>query len=513
MGLVWMQSTLLLIRTFGWTAVAAGALAAQAAVIDVGVRVIPLCDDTLIASMTGTQLQLHPPVRREEVFCFDAPWEHGEGGYATLLQEEDHYRLYYLAGGELTREYTCVAFSKDAIHWTRPNLGLFAYEGSSDNNIIWTGEKPAYCGSHNFSPFKDANPAALPSERYKAVSLAVAVPPGETERRKCLLGFVSHDGIHWKKVRDEPIITDGSFDSHNVAFWDTARQEYVCYLRIGRDGVRSIARATSKDFIHWSPSKPLDFGDTPLEQFYTNGIEPYFRNPYLYVGFPMRFVPPQQRNTVGFERRATDGLSDMVFMSSHDGLRWHRPFMEAFVRPGLDPYNWGGAHGNLTPVWHVLQTSESEMSIYWLERYGYNTLWVPGEKPGSLVPKTREKGEGELIVPVLRRGTLRLDGFASVRAGYKGGEMVTRRLIFDGRQLVLNLSTSAVGGIRVEIQDEAGRAIPGYALDDCIEFWGDEIERVVAWKESYDVRRLAGRPVRLRFAMRDADLYSIRFRP
>jgi hypothetical protein len=297
-----------------------------------------------------------------------------------------------------------------------------------------------------------------------------------------------------------------------VAFWDPVGQEYVCYLRVGREGKRSVARAASKDFVHWTKSEPLDFGDTPLEHFYTNGIEPYFRNPHLYLGFPMRFVPPQERSTVGFERRQVDGLSDMVFMSSEDGLRWHRTFMEAFVRPGLDPYNWGGAHGNCTPVWHVVQTGQAEISIYWLERYGYYTLWVPGSRPGSLVPKKRAKGEGEPIIPQLRRGTLRLDGFVSVNAPYKGGEMVTRPLVFKGRELLLNVSTSAVGSVKVEIQDATGKPMPGFALDDCIEIWGDEIERIVAWKGGHEVSKLAGKPVRLRFVMHDADLYSICFK-
>ena len=441
------------------------------AVRNVGSRPVLFVDDSLIERMNGTSLRLHNPIPREVVLKFDAPWEMGEGGYATVLREKDRYCLYYYSGGELAREYTCVAFSQDGIQWVKPNLGLFDFNGSKDNNIIWTGKDKAYCESHNFSPFKDDNPAAPESQRYKAVGLNNMVPPGESDRRKVLMGFVSADGIHWSRLQEEPIITEGSFDSHNVAFWDTVRGEYVCYLRIGREGKRSIARSTSKDFLHWTRPEPLDFGDAPLEHFYTNSIEPYFRNPHQYLGFPMRFIPPQERNTVGFERREIDGLSDMVFMSSEDGLHWKRPFMEAFVRPGLDPYNWGGAHGNCTPAWHVVQTGEAELSIYWLEHYGYHILWVPGKRPGTLEPKLRSKDQGA-IVAQLRRGTLRLDGFVSVNASYKGGDMTTRPIVFDGKELLLNFSTSAVGGMRVEIQDYSRKPIPGFALDDCDEFWG-----------------------------------------
>ena len=76
----------------------------------------------------------------------------------------------------------------------------------------------------------------------------------------------------------------------------------------------------------------------------------------------------------------------------------------------------------------------------------------------------------------------------------------------------INYATSAAGGLRVEVQDADGRAVPGCALDDCPEMFGDEIESVVLWKNGSDVSALAGKPVRMRFVMKDADLYSIRFR-
>jgi len=76
----------------------------------------------------------------------------------------------------------------------------------------------------------------------------------------------------------------------------------------------------------------------------------------------------------------------------------------------------------------------------------------------------------------------------------------------------MNFSTSAVGSLRIEIQDEAGNAIPGFGLADCPEIYGDFIDEVVKWKSGSDVSALAGKSVRLRFVMKDADLYSIRFR-
>lgn len=107
---------------------------------------------------------------------------------------------------------------------------------------------------------------------------------------------------------------------------------------------------------------------------------------------------------------------------------------------------------------------------------------------------------------------LRTDGFASVSAPWAGGAMVTKPFTFTGKELELSYRTGAPGFVRVEIQDAAGTPIPGFTLDDCPEIIGDELGRIVAWKQGADVSRLAGRPVRLRFVMKDADLFSMRFR-
>ena len=113
----------------------------------------------------------------------------------------------------------------------------------------------------------------------------------------------------------------------------------------------------------------------------------------------------------------------------------------------------------------------------------------------------------------VRRFTMRTDGFASVNAPFAGGTLLTKPLVFSGKRLVLNYSTSSVGSLKVEITDESGKALPGFSLEDSDEIIGDEIARTVSWKTQTDLSALAGRPVRLRFVMKDADLYSLQFQP
>lgn len=103
------------------------------------------------------------------------------------------------------------------------------------------------------------------------------------------------------------------------------------------------------------------------------------------------------------------------------------------------------------------------------------------------------------------------DGFVSVKGPLAGGELITKPLCFEGGQLQINFSTSAAGSVAVEIQDQAGKPVPGFALADCHLQYGDQLDRVVSWKSGADVSRMVGKPVKLRFHLKDADLYAFRF--
>jgi len=453
--------------------------------LDIGSRLELFVDDYLVDESRNVALRMHQPVPQEIALRFNKPWEGRTSYYVTVLQDDNIFRMYYRGSGSRAEggpQYTCCAESTDAIRWTRPAVKLHEHAGSQDNNIIWTG-----FGAHNFAPFIDENPDCKPGERYKAL----AGGP--------LIGLVSADGLHWKKLREEPVITQGAFDSQNVAMWDTVQNQYVAYFRVFANpetgtmshqvskgdlfsGVRSIARATSADFRNWSETVEINYGDTPREHLYTNAIVAYPRAPHIYLGFPKRFMTTRQ--AIG--EHPDIGVSDGVLMSSRDGLDWDRRFMEAFLRPGRDPGNWGERSNHIARG--ILQTAPDELSIYYIEHYRQ--------------PTAR-----------LRRATVRTDGFVSVNAPYRGGEFTTPPLRFEGSRLVINYATSAAGTVRVELRDSKDKPIAGYTLRDCPEIYGDEIERTVSWQRGEDVAKLQRRGVRLRFVMKDADLYSLRFQP
>lgn len=451
--------------------------------MELGTRCEMFVDDFLIAETHGVARKLHPPVRREIVLTTDQPWEGPTCAYFTVIQDGTKVRLYYRgsAGGSdhSDAQVTCMAESEDGIHFVRPKLGLIEAGGTRDNNVVWRGVE-----SHNFAPFLDPNPAAQRDERYKA--LGGIKQPGRNWKQGTtpggLYAFVSADGIHWRKLRPEPVITKGAFDSQNVALWDPERRRYMSFSRIFADNVRAIQSSTSSDFVEWTDGIPHHYATgVPAEHFYTSATMLAPTVPHLFLSFPMRFVPSRTKVPGHPGGR---GVSDAVFMTSRDGVNWDRPFLEAWVRPGPDPKNWT-ERSNMTAC-GLYDNGRGEWSLYISEHYRHDDHRI-------------------------RRLAVRQHGFASVHAGAKPGEFTTHPLTFAGRRLLLNYATSAAGTVQVEIQDTDGQPIRGFSLAESAALFGDELAAVASWKGGHELTTLAGKPVRLRVRMQDADLFALRF--
>jgi hypothetical protein len=503
----------------------AGAGGRSGDTFDIGSRRELFVDDAVIERLDGARLVLHQPQPREVALVCDRPWETLAPLYATVFADGDVYRMYYraaaaesLADGD-KRQFTCYAESRDGVAWTRRELGLVEFGTDARNNIVHRGVL-----SHNLTPFRDDNPDCRPDEKYKAVGGVRWGSDG-----LWLLG--SPDGLRWRTLHDRPLPLPGNFDSQNVLFWDAPRGEYRAYWRDHRRGDccvpdgRDVRTAASLDLVHWSEPRWLDYrparsgsaredgGDDPSgdhHQYYTNNVQPYARAPHLLLGFPMRYCDrgwtpatdalPQPEHRRELAGRSIEGgrptrlgtaLTDTLLMAGRDGQRF-RVWPEAFIPPGPQRTgNW--FYGTTAAAWGMPETRTAydgtvpELSFYVSEGY-------------------RLPGHGSLL-----RYALRLDGFVSVHASLDGGECITRPLAFIGGRLEINFATSAGGTLAVELQDASGRPIGGFGLTDCHLQYGDQLDRTVSWKGRADVSALGGKAVRLRFALRDADVYSFRF--
>jgi hypothetical protein len=500
-------------------AIAAGPTTAP---IDLGSRRELMADGFVIDTLSsGARLALHEATPREIAMVTDAPWEGNACHYRTIIKDGDLLRMYYLAahykmiGDENKAKlehphppFFCYAESRDGIRWTRPELGLVEFNGSKQNNIVLTNEsfldRGIRIAEAGITPFKDTNPACPADAKYNAVAIARVVA-SETERavNDGLAALKSPDGLHWSLMSDQPVITGGRFDSQNLAFWDATRGEYRAYHRDFNNRVRGIKTETSSDFLHWTTPRWIEFPGAAEQALYTNQVQPYPRAPHLLVGFPLRYADrgewsdalealpdvAARRLRSAASRRYGAVLTDSLFMCSRDGLSFKR-WDEPLIRPAGESWVYG------------------DNSI------GLGVIETPASRPGDVAELSFYVTEGYWRGPAMnvRRYTLRVDGFVSVTAPFSGGEWLSKPLTFDGETLNLNVRTSAAGSVRVEMQDEAGKPLTGFTLDDCAEIFGNSADYPVRWKNGTTLAALRGHPVRLHVVMKDADLFAIQFR-
>ncbi|MBQ8954813.1 MAG: hypothetical protein IJ048_11940 [Clostridia bacterium] len=469
-------------------------------------------DDFLIdRERSNTFHRVMTPEKKACCFSFDQPNEVFSISYPCIVKDEQGYKMYYQPWYEEDRTpCVCVVESQDGLTWRRPRLDMFQGHDIAENNIVIERVRDGCF------VFYDTNPNCPACEKYKAIGAArVRQPDGGEKTALCC--YVSPDGYHF--TFSHPMTRYGAFDSLNTALWDGSR--YVCYLRsfhnipgvdnsevLDLDGIyshdkwwlhatRDIRVMYSDDFRTWTLPQMIEFDDGYDYPLYTNNAALYGRAP-IYVGFPVRYCerPEWTANMAqmtGYEtkRLASQRVeprtgrvsTDCIFMCSRDGKTWHR-YNEAFLTPGYeDEHNW--IYGDCYLAYGMIDSGRESYYLYTIDRHFSFGCARP-----------------------LNRYEIRKDGFACCMAGGDERTLVTKPLIFDGSALRLNFATSAYGYIYVSLLDETGSA----ALSgESVEVFGDNIDRRVAFAEGFDLAALAGKPVRLRFRMRDAKLFSMIF--
>ena len=204
----------------------------------------------------------------------------------------------------------------------------------------------------------------------------------------------------------------------------------------------------------------------------------------------------QQRSKVSI--REGTAVTEGLFMSSRDGNNF-TVFQEAFIRPGLrakDSWFYGDNYQNnglVETKSSLAEDAPSELSMYLTE------ATLQNGKPAKL-----------------RRYSIRMDGFVSISAPMKGGKLTTKLIQFSGHKLSINYSSSARGGIRVGILGADGNYISGYEIENCPWIYGDSLNRIVEWTRSdglsYKVSSLSDQGIKLVFELKDADLFSFKFK-
>jgi len=371
-------------------------------------------------------------------------------------------------------------------------LGIHEFHGSKKNNIVLVSP-----GTH----FDSTSVMRLPHDKQWPYRMMTFIgrwpyedglvkekwgdPPPFSIKRHGHYAFGSKDGIHWEELNDnEPVLRA---NDRSMFWWDPAKRIFAGAAKRSHKGKRAQAYAWSRDMIRWTITPEwihvADERDHPGDE-----AEAAYGFPYgsQWIGYAeMRRVRKGQAGVVDAGTKINWEL-----LTSRDGRHWSRPIREMFFADGAEE-TWR------YKVFKVFSNPPIERDGRLMIYYGGKLGTVPVE-------------EGYEPFQAMCLATLRKDGFVSFDAGKDGGELLTKPIFVFGDRLTLNFVTSAYGDIRVELQDADGTPLRGFTLDECLPLSGDSLDRTVTWKSGGDLGRLAGKPVRIHFALHDTDLYSFR---
>jgi hypothetical protein len=456
-----------------------------------GTRAQLLVDDWLIASKQGVVRKTHACYKLPKpVLEPEKPWE-GQRVYlyGSVLYDTSagQFRLWYMSRNQekpakdprLTygrSDFVLYATSADGVTWTRPNLGLYEYDGSKQNNIVF--------GLHSPSIVLDARDRD-PSRRYKMLGYG----NGPGAHGYC--AAISPDGLHWTGLAENPVLKHG--DTITLAC-DSTQNEYLAFHKMPGThrgySRRMVYLATSRDFRNWSdprlvlaPDEQDDaWANSPGQrtEFYNFSAFEYGGQ---FLGLVTVFKKMRRLEKVSPGQSADDGPIDVQLVHSRDGRRWQRSEDRSPVIPnGPHPYDAGCILGVCnSPVFHG--------DAMWLYYTAITTTH------GGALPQKRIS---------IARAAWPKDRFVSLDAAAKG-QVETVILKPIGDRLHINADASA-GSVSVEVLGADDQVIPGYSADDCLPLTSDQVDYAVRWRNRD--RLPNNQSIRVRFRLERASLYA-----
>ncbi|MDA0832687.1 MAG: hypothetical protein O2955_03220 [Planctomycetota bacterium] len=469
-------------------------------------------DDVIIEEMSGVEKSLHQPIKYEgnPILVRDKPWEDSGPGYGTVHFDVDEnlFKMWYSVwkqGKEPSTAYLCYAVSSDGIEWTKPII-----DDGHNTNLVQQPDLDGFQCPGIFKDLRESNP----NRRYKM--LFSCAPDGTSKTWMSSIAF-SPDGLTWQ-ASDDPAVIPFS-DTQLCPFWDQRQQRYVAFLRFGPPNTRIISRIESEDFLHWSPKvtvlRKTKMDDPMATQFYQMAPFPYGN---YYFGLiaayhnetlkqPTTDSPwtdrknlqlAYSRNGVTWSRVGKNGT--IPTRELNDDKDWLPIAQDAIFLPYGEKdkdWDWGTVSPYFTPQPIIVN---DEIWMYYMAQNGRNWWTYTGDPP-KFDPDAKEPDLGVGLAK------LRLDGFVSIDAGDTEGTLTTKPLIFLGDTLEVN--TNAEGGsLLVEALDEDGNSIEGFGKQQADPISSDHVRHVVRWNGDADCHLLQGRPIRLRFHLKNSKLYS-----
>jgi len=398
------------------------------------------------------------------------------------------FKLWYHAGWF---HGTALAVSRDGVVWERPDLK--AAPGSNLVLPIKAGVLRDGC-----MVWLDSD-AKREDERFK-MFLYERWSGGEGGRV-----LSSPDGVSWaSRGKTGPCGDNTSF------YYDPFRGKWVFSVRGFMEGYgRARFRVERDDFFdcEWKDGEAVpwlhcDESDEPDQaigfkpQLYDFNAAPYES---LMIGLAAIMKGPE--NDV-CEAKGIPKTNDLELAFSRDGVAWARPPASTppFLASSRALGRWD--RGYLHATGGLFVRCGEKLRFYYAGFSGESPK-LHGSRKGSYITSNAMYAGGSTGF-----ATLRLDGFAAMKASAEEGELLTRKLLSSGGELRVNCECPK-GALRVEALDASGNAIKGCELENSLPFAGDSTDFLMRWREREELPREGG-PIQLRFHLREGSLYSFR---
>jgi len=438
-------------------------------------------DDYWISSSKNIISTLHQPEKNElnPLIQGDVPWEQNPYCFGTVIYDEEAsiFKFWYQSYNDIdislqVRTPVLYATSKDGIKWNRPNLGIFEFQGSKDNNIILQNY-----GHHDlYSPsvIKDTLDSD-PKKRYKMIWWDFPLGKKGYQDDGMCVAF-SPDGIHWKKYPDNPVLqvskNEKSISDVMSVMQDQNTGKFVAYTKgwaAPWPSHRQIVRVESTDFIHWSEPEVVirHAHDLKDPQSYGMTTSQFGNN---YIGMIYSYKKPGNETI------------DVQLTISHDNKNWDRVANQKIFIPLGKSGSWDDGMIFCAPLFN----------------YNNKTLIYFSAWDNSHDSKERRRSGIGLA-------TLRLNGFVSLDAKKEGN--ITTKIIKNAEGPLLVNANAKEGVLRAEILDKHGNPISGYSMKDCIPIQSDDVLQLVEWKNHNKLPH-ATEPIQIRFELTKVSLYG-----
>lgn len=439
-------------------------------------------DNHSIPFTRNLQLQMHQPKRHPGNPILPRgedgmPDNYGVQFYGSVIEDKGKFRMWYVALDEGLQTWpdcgftvwrTAYAESTDGINWTKPDLGLVEYKGSTQNNLVKL--LPDQLGIINLKVLRDDTDPD-PARRYKMTAQTWWVHGDGKGGRGTLAPLYSADGFTWHLVGDIPaqegrIPADDMFlPPHHYEAGSGFYQWRGMYYITGQSNSghfnhgttpysgREILIHRSADFDHWEQSAHIGFlREGQYRDFkYSTGEESHEGVSVWNRDNVLLGIYGIWHGGEGWNNRTID----LGFLISNDGLYFREPQTE-----------WTMLHRGPDDAWDQGGLLQGQgFANVGDKTYLYYGAWDP--RPGGIDP-------GDTYPPRGGVGLLTLDrdrfGSLSPRDDSGPAEFITAAIELPGTSIPrFSINVDDLGDdatLRIELLDDREQPLPSATGDN-----------------------------------------------